>query len=279
MNAVAHQRMVITDLDGTLIRSDRTFSAANLATFDELGQRRITRVIATGRSLFSARQVLPLAFPLDYLIFSSGAGIMAWPAQKVLQCYHFAPPEIAVIAEFLMQQQIDFMLHQPIPENHRFWYHQTACAHPDFLRRWEWYREFAAPLATAHFPPTQATQFVAILPGHQAAERFAAIKTHLPTFSVIRSTSPFDGASLWIEIFPAAVSKARAGAWLARRHQIDAAATLGLGNDYNDVDLLAWAGTAFVVNNAPADLKAIYPAVTAYDQDGFSDAVKRWLIS
>ena len=76
--------MVVTDLDGTLIRSDRTFADDDLEALRVLGSEGIVRVIATGRSLYSARLVLDPEFPIDYLIFSTGAGILEWQSQTLI---------------------------------------------------------------------------------------------------------------------------------------------------------------------------------------------------
>ena len=45
--------LFITDLDGTLLRSDRTFSAGDLASLRSLGDHHVVRVVATGRSMNS----------------------------------------------------------------------------------------------------------------------------------------------------------------------------------------------------------------------------------
>ena len=67
--------LFITDLDGTLLRSDRTFAAADLAGLRRLGELSVIRVVATGRSMFSFERIRPAGLPIDYVIFSSGAGI------------------------------------------------------------------------------------------------------------------------------------------------------------------------------------------------------------
>jgi hydroxymethylpyrimidine pyrophosphatase-like HAD family hydrolase len=49
---------------------------------------------------------------------------------------------------------------------------------------------------------------------------------------------------------------------------------MAVGNDYNDLDLLEWADHAYVVGNAPAELRARYTAVASNEEGGFSAAVK-----
>ncbi len=272
-------RLVVTDLDGTLFNSRHQCSPANLATLRELGRRGVIRVIATGRSPYSAHHVLPPDFPIDYLVFSSGAGILAWPSQRLLLAHHLVAPDIQHAIQVFLAHDADFMLHEPIPDNHRFWYRASGRANPDFQRRREWYRDFAAPFDASAAAPERASQFVAIEPAASGLAFYERVAPLLAPLTVVRATSPFDGESFWMEIFPPHVSKADASAWIAARHQIPQAASLAVGNDYNDCALLEWGGVSVVVANAPAELKALYPSVASNDADGFSDAVKSWMPS
>ncbi|MCP4398291.1 MAG: HAD family phosphatase [bacterium] len=270
-------RMVVTDLDGTLLSSARIVSPDNLATLEQLGQQGIVRVIATGRSLYSFQKVIPRHFPIDYLVFSSGAGIFDWTTQELLLSHHLSAPEVRQGICLLVQHELDFMLHHPIPENHHFWYREADTPNPDFLRRYELYKAFASHLDVSNFTEQSACQFLAITRGTASLSKYEALKMQLSPLKVIRTTSPLDNTSFWIEIFPQSVSKALASGWLAQRFQLDPATILAIGNDYNDLDLLQWAGYSFVVSNAPDDLKQAYTPVASNDLNGFSEAVKIWI--
>jgi Cof subfamily protein (haloacid dehalogenase superfamily) len=269
--------MVVTDLDGTFLSSDRSASPANFATLQELERHKIIRVIATGRSLYSARKVIPRQFPIDYLVFSSGAGIIDWHTQRILLSHHLSAKEIHRVSQRLFHHELDFMIHRPIPENHHFWYHTTGRDNPDFVRRCELYQAFASPLDDSVFPLEKACQFLIIDSEEDSLAKYHTLHKQLHTLKVIRTTSPLDGRSFWIEVFPKAVSKALASAWLAQHHQIEQINIFALGNDYNDLDLLQWAGEGFVVANAPKELKEKYRLVASNDHDGFSEAVKLWI--
>lgn len=266
-------QIVVTDLDGTLLPATGKFSRTDLNTLKWLGTQGIIRAIATGRSLFSARRVLPLDFPIDYLIFSSGAGIMDWRTGKLLITHNLEQDDIQRVSRLLQTYELDFMIHHPIPENHRFLYYATGRDNPDFLRRYLRYKEFSQPLVLSRLSLEAACQIVAIDPKQGDASRYRIIRQQLPALRVIRSTSPLDGASTWIEIFPATVSKALASAWVAGQHAIPARNALAIGNDYNDLDLLEWAGHSVVVSNAPADLTQTYHTVSSHNKNGFTEAV------
>jgi hydroxymethylpyrimidine pyrophosphatase-like HAD family hydrolase len=50
-----------------------------------------------------------------------------------------------------------------------------------------------------------------------------------------------------------------------------------VGNDYNDLDLLGWSATRFVVANAPRELRARFPTVASNNDGGVAEAADRWL--
>jgi len=91
---------------------------------------------------------------------------------------------------------------------------------------------------------------------------------------VIRTTSPLDKQSLWIEVFPHNVNKGAAVTQLAEKLGIPLAQCMVIGNDYNDCDMLNLPeALGFVVANAPVELRNKYRCVQSNDADGFSVAV------
>lgn len=269
--------LFVTDLDGTLLRSDRTFSESDLASLRRLGDHGVVRVVATGRSIFSFNRVQASVLPIDYVIFSTGAGVAEHPGGKILRSVSLESAEVCRVCAVLRALRLDFMVQRPIPDTHVFGYAALSPSNPDFETRIALYRQFAFPLDgdISGFGP--ATQVVAIVPHDRAQHALAGVRQRLEGLTVIRTTSPLDGLSTWIEIFPASVSKSRTAEWLASRLGIPRGQTLSVGNDYNDLDLLEWAGTRFVTANAPADLQQRFPAVASNNHAGVSEAVHRWL--
>ncbi|HDL63807.1 MAG TPA: HAD-IIB family hydrolase [Proteobacteria bacterium] len=264
-------KMVFTDLDRTLLRDDRTISESDYTSMLRLGQLGIIRVIATGRSPYSVRKVIPESFPIDYIIFSSGAGIYDWRSQKIIRRHHLSSRQVAQAIEILLERNTDFMVHAPIPENHRFYFHGDGEDNSDFHQRIKLYRKHALPLL---LPATinKSCQIIAIFPGTCYRE-YLKIMDCLTGVNVIRTTSPLDHRSHWMEIVPEEVSKALAAAWLAEDLNIPRENTMGIGNDYNDEALLEWTGTSFMVANGPAELKEKFRCVSSNQENGFSEAV------
>lgn len=265
--------MVVTDLDGTLLNARQQVSRADWTTLKRLKKTGVVRVIATGRSLYSLRKVIPDDFPVDYVIFSSGLGLIDWPNQRVLFACSLAAAEVSKTVQILLNRQLDFMLHPPVPDNHYFRYYANGRENPDFWDRIQLYETYASPLDPVADHYVAASQIIAIHPDGDALVE--AIREELIPLNVVQTTSPLDHRSCWIEIFPPEVSKSATSARLADHLHINATEVLGIGNDYNDLDLLQWCGRSFVVANAPEYLSALFETAASYENSGFSDAVER----
>jgi len=269
--------LVVTDLDGTLLRSDRSFDPQDLETLRDLGRRGVVRCIATGRNLYSARQVVAPSVPVDYIVFSSGAGLVDWPEGTLLERHLMTASQVARALGVLAARRLDFMVHEPVPENHRFAYYAVDGGGDDFRRRIARYREFASPGDAARFRAEASAQLLAVVSGGDAGEReYREVRSQLEGLSVVRSTSPLDGVSTWIEVFSPSVSKSQAVARVALRHSVPRERALAIGNDYNDEDLLAWAGLGVVVGGAPSALRSRFRQVASNDAGGFTQAVREW---
>jgi HAD superfamily hydrolase (TIGR01484 family) len=268
--------LVVTDLDGTLLRSDRSYDPRDLGTLHELGDRAVVRCIATGRNLFSAREAVPPSLPVDYVVFSSGAGVVDWPGGTLLERHLMSGGQTARAFEVLARRGLDFMVHEPVPENHRFSCYVADRGGDDFHRRVARYVGFAVRAERDAFRPREATQLLAIVARERGEAEYLAVRRELEGLSVVRSTSPLDHSSVWIEIFAPEVSKGQAVARLAARHSVVAADVLAVGNDYNDEDMLAWAGRGILVEGAPEPLRARFAAVGSNNAAGFSEAVSLW---
>lgn len=265
-------QLIITDLDGTLLNDKQQVSPADMQTLHLLGKQNILRVAATGRSFYSARQVLNPSFPIDYVIFSTGAGVVEWPSQRLIFEQHLHKQQIADITNILLRNPVDFMILDSVPENHYFWYYTTGAHNPDFYSRMKIYKPFGRPFRPGTDVIERACQFLAIIPPDLTL--FHRIKAQFSNLKIIRTTSPLDKKSVWLEIFPAHVSKGTTAEWLSRQLHINRRHTLGIGNDFNDEDFLEWVQHGFIVDNAAPELKQRFRTVASNENNGFSAAVQ-----
>ena len=274
---VVYKGIVITDLDGTLLDSGKKIKDKDYNTLIHLHKTGFLRVIATGRHPYSLFKTIDKDFPVDYVIFSSGAGIWNVKKKQYVRIMTMEPCEVQKVVSSFYEFSLDFAIHKPIPDNHYFSYYLQTSDNYDFERRNALYKEFANRWMEIPDNHPHASQLLAIISNHSYFSLYEKVSAKLPGFSVIRTTSPLDHSSLWIEVFPHKVSKGRASSWLASQFRLKRDSVCAIGNDYNDLDLLSWAGNAYVVSNAPEELKNIFPVVAAHNECGFSEAVAKWL--
>lgn len=269
------QGMVVSDFDGTIFPHGGGFHRRDLATLERLGGEGFIRVIATGRSMESLYRAVDRDFPVDYVVFSSGAGVFDMRRNELLRRTVFSAADTVDISRRLMDLQVDFMVHHPIPDNHYFHYYSAGTENPDFYHRIDVYRDFAAEFNWAEVGELEATQFVIVLPpDSRLCEKMAE---YFYDISVIQTTSPLDMTSRWVELFPEGAHKGNGVAWLAEEKEVPPERVMVVGNDFNDIHMLEWAEHPFVVANAPPELKSRFETVPPCSEAGFSTAVAVWM--
>jgi HAD superfamily hydrolase (TIGR01484 family) len=270
-------RMLATDLDGTLLFSGHPVSLADKQTLESLGHQGVIRTIATGRAWWSVKKVLPPDFPIDYLVFSSGAGVVDWKTQELLLCHNLEAEQSQRAIGVFLDHDLDFMVHDPIPDARPFIFRRTAKQNADFEARLAMHAQFGTPFDPPIHWSRAASQVLGISPSSDPDLPYQSLVRALPDLTVVRATSPIDGRSIWLEAFSKKASKSQGAQWLADRHGVRREDVLAVGNDYNDWDLLEWAGTSFALDNAPASVRAAFEPVPAAERRGVSHAVDRWL--
>jgi len=270
--------LFITDFDGTLLGSDGTIAQKDLDALESLSRHGVKTAIATGRSLHSFINSPGADLAVDYIIFSTGAGVATQPGHELLYQLNLSSEMVAQTLDIMHNSALDFMLHHPIPDNHIFLYRRVNLDNTDFESRIERHNEFGQPLENIHLNGFgEASQFIAVVPPEKSRAVLEAVRNELPELSIVLATSPLDHESGWIELFHPDVSKGKTAAWLASKLDIDSGDTMAIGNDYNDLDLLEWAAHSFVVDNAPDDMKTRFETVSSNNNGGVAEAIRCWL--
>ncbi len=283
------QGLWLTDFDGTIKpEGDGRVAPADLDALKRLGDLGWFRVVATGRSLFGFVKAWEPGLELDALIFSSGVGRCAWGPMgpgPLLAARVFAPEVAAAALQAALELGYGFFAYQAPPDNHHFYYQRSARVPAGFERRLEIYAAQARPWSGDFFrrePAEPLSQVHIMVPapelGRVEAEfrRLMRERGRRPEeeLSLVHSSSPFGDGCLWLEIFPPKITKGRAAAELARDLGLAPDRAVALGNDYNDRDLLNWAGRSFVTADAPEELRQRHPAMPPAGRGGLAWALE-----
>ena len=84
----------------------------------------------------------------------------------------------------------------------------------------------------------------------------------------------------YLEIMPNNVSKTSAIEILMRKFNIKRSEIIAIGDNYNDIDMIQFAGIGIAMGNAPDGVKQYADDITfSNDEDGVAEAIKKYILS
>ncbi len=265
-------KLIATDLDGTFLKNDKTVSRKNLQALHWLGEQNIIRVAATGRNLKKVKDVIGSQIPFDYVVYSSGAGVVDWKSGEPLFSQNLAKDSVEKLLHYFIAEKLNFHAFFPTPENHKHWFFRGDNFCEEFERYFKYNQVYAYPLETNSLPDTEMCQFLVIIP--EVEQRFLKMKDEIESLCseirVIRASSPITKGYIWMEVFHHSVSKGNGIKHICEMLNINIDETIGIGNDYNDFDLLEITSHSFLTGNSPKEIKHIYPVAPSNEEDAFA---------
>ncbi len=262
-----------TDLDGTLLREDGTFSARDLNSLKALQAGGCAVVLATGRSPFSLEKCLGgRELPVDWFVLSSGAGVID-PHGKIFLSRTLSSNDTFIIHRAFAELGItDTSIQGIFPDAHILhWIAGKHCL--DFRKRLAYYRAYSKQIDHPAIASTEVIGFVQPDSADSIIQELNKAIGH--RYSVIRATSPIDKTTAWVEVFAKGVSKASACNAIRKQLGIPSTLTAAVGNDWNDIQLLRWADRPFVSGSAPFPMLQEFEKVPT--NNAVAVAAERWL--
>ena len=270
-------KLVATDLDGTFLRNDKSISKENIDTLHFLGEKGILRVIATGRNLKKTMEVISPEVPFDYIVFSSGAGVYDPIHNKLLYEQNLKKEVVQQLVDFLIENDLNFHLFKPVPENYKCWYHRGSVLCQEFESYSDFHQSYSEPLPTEQPIGSEASQFLVVFPNN--LDRFLTLKNDIEMrfqdIKVVRTSSPLEAGYIWMEIFHQSVSKGNGVKFVCDTFKIEHEYTLGIGNDFNDLDLLEFTNYSYIVENGPEEMKERFLSARSNEESAFAQVVRK----
>ncbi len=271
-------RLIGIDVDGTLLDSEGHMPPANRDAIHEAVARGIHVALVTGRSYPFAR---PVADPLPAavsLIVSNGAIERAMDGSTLARRLLSRSVARAVLDQTRHQRGGAALIFDR-DEGRQMVFETMDWAHPGRKGYWERNRSLIAqtvPLEDAldedpiqvMFNGGVAEMRVLADALTRAASGFAVTLTEYVhrDFSLVDVTSP-------------AATKGRALEWRASQLGLTRDEVMAVGDNFNDVEMLEFAGTPVVMENAVAEVKARGWHVTGHHDDaGLAQAIRRFAL-
>jgi len=250
-------KMIVCDLDATLLNSEKEVSQRNLEVLEKCRARGIKIGIATARSECSAKRITDIVRP-DVLITSGGA-VARCDGQVVYSALLDAETTNGIVKRLLAESGVGvvtvradegYLISQEVITDDPAWrdYYESS-THIDFTQK--------------TFEPAQK-----IVP-QITADLAKAIAADFPNAALTIYTG-----YEWAQFSCKNATKWRAVAAVAEHLGISTDQVAAFGDDHNDTQMLANCGFGVAMDNAIPEIKAVAKYFTATNDE---DGVAVWL--
>ena len=260
-------RLIATDLDGTLLRSDH--ETDSVPTRRALGAARdagITIVLVSARGPVGVGKVADLIGCEGHAICSNGALVVDLVSREVVRHRPLAADVAAQIVRALRARLPDVCFAAEIEG--------VFALEPAFEGAWDWEPPAGTRYADAlELVAVPVTKLIARDVTCSVAELAAAAREVAGDAAV-----PAVAGEWVVEISAAGVNKAAALQELAADLGVESADVVAFGDYLNDLPMLEWAGRSIAPANAHPEVLARVDEVTlSNDDDGVALAIERLL--
>jgi len=274
-------QLIAMDIDGTLLDSRSQLPAENAQAIAEAASSGIEIVIVTGRRFHSARLIAEQLSCEVELIVSNGALVKSKTGETHLR--NLLPAETArrvlhATEEFRPMSGVIF----DRPESNQVVFERIDWEGPfvgPYLRRYRNQVAEICPLPDClnGEDPIEVMFIGECAPVRAARDRLQSLEFR-SDYTLALTEYPATGFS-FLDVLRSGVTKGAALAEWTRRRGIPRESVMAIGDNWNDREMLEYAGLPVVMGNSIAELKSLGWATTrANDECGVADAIRRYAL-
>ena len=263
-------KMVALDLDDTLLDSELKISSSCVNAIQKVRQKGVMITLSTGRMFKSA---LPYARQLDIdvpIITYQGAWVKNSLSGEELY-YRPVPKELACQVMIYFREQ---------GVHYHSYYNDELCVE-DFSAEANDYARLAGVKAQLHpdlIADLDCYDAMKIMAISQSEPQLLAMEKELKANYVgqlyITRSKPF-----YLEVMDRQVGKALALELIADHYGINRTEVMAIGDSFNDLDMIKWAGLGIAMGNAVEAVKEAADFVTfSNDEEGVTEALQRFVL-
>lgn len=259
-------RLVATDLDGTLLRPDGTVSRRTVEAVQAAQDAGIHVVPVTGRPPRATWDIAAQTRLGPWGVCANGAAVVDVYAAEVVE---LAPIETVAAASLVERLRLSFPGALFAAEQTERLAYETGFFEMD--RLWEDRVHLVDDILLALAPGTM--KLIVRRPGASAADMLAHLMDD--RWDGAQPMSLTSSGRDWVEIAAAGISKAYGTLRVCERLGVEPSEVLAVGDYYNDLPLLAWAGrTAAPANALPEVLAAAEQVLPPNTEDGVAQLLE-----
>ena len=252
-------KMVLTDLDHTLLRQDGSISEASLEVISACRRKGIKLAIATARYWIGAERYIRLLKP-DYEITTDGTLIHAEDA--CIYSKAFSIEDTNRIVRSVKARILDTEI--SVAHGKTVFWNSKHIAESERLHK-AIYNDYSRDLEVG------ANKIAAVLPDEQMAKEIAD--------EIGCKLQCYRGENMYA-FLPAGSGKIQAIEALSKQSGIAISDIVAFGDDKNDIDMLTMCGKGVAVANAIPEVLAVADEITASnDEDGVAEWMRKNCLS
>ena len=275
-------KLIALDIDGTLADPSGKITTRTKEVIHRVAQTGAAIVVATGRRFITAKErVLQLEFPEVLLAAHNGAILKRLDGELL---HHQLLP--CAIAKKVVQIAKELGLCPVVFEGTQDAANIFVENYGDQLSEWErgylqenrehlkWVNNLTTDL------PGDVIEIISVVPAKTVHDIVATFQRHLngqvkPILVIINN-----GRLAFLGLSHAKVGKDLPLRYLAQQMGIHPSEILAIGDNYNDLDMLQFAGTGVIMENADEALKEHgFYVTTSNNADGVAAALERFVLS
>lgn len=255
-------KVVISDLDGTLLNSDHTISAYTKSVFKKLHEQNYLIIVATGRHHMDAMAIISsLEFPV-YLVTSNGARIHS-PKKELLYSFNLEGDAVKSILSLDIDPEITTVLFKET-----VW--QTSKTNKK-LNAFQ--KDLVYPPEVVDFSTLEDYSAIKIFFTHDNHQKLVGLKEqilehHSETFNHAFSLP------ICLEFMDKSVDKSVAIAKILELEGYSFEEAISFGDGFNDEKMLNATGHGLIMGNAPENFKnklSHLKVISTNDDDGVAN--------
>jgi 5-amino-6-(5-phospho-D-ribitylamino)uracil phosphatase len=273
-------KLIGIDVDGTLLDSHGQVPPANLVALHEAARRGIRLVIATGRSFyFALPAVVDLPEPLTLIVHNGAIARTRAGVTLVRQLLARDTARAVLSSTGAWRDSAVVLFDRPL--SGQMLYDRLDWAHPNRCRFRERNLAIIEQVPELEDALTEDPIQVAYngeVGGMRSVVESLAVHPRASELSVSVTEYAHRDFSL-VDVCAAGTTKGQTLAQVAALLGIARDEVLAVGDNYNDRDMLEWAGIGVVMGNASEDLKASGLETTDTNDDaGLAHAIERFAL-
>lgn len=261
-------KLIALDVDGTLLNDQYVLTEQTKQTIREVHEAGSEIVLCTGRAPASTLPILQELGLEGTMITHNGAATVHADerGQTLVHEFSFSLEAIHPMLDYARREGIHFDVCTPF----NMYIERIGEYEKQMYKKFLINPKLVTDVAELGLPIVKFTLF-------SQPEVLDRVQREWDEQKLYGDLRMIRSGDLFIDVMSAEANKGNALRALAESLAIDSGEIMAIGNYYNDLEMMAYAGLGIAVDNSPEDVKASANAITASNnEDGVHEAILKY---